>query len=228
MMFNRRDPIEDLDFTVQIYESELERIKRNLLNSDIEEGGKLLGNIIQNGNSVSINIESYIDSGPQVDNSAVHLHPDGHYQEAMFRVLERFDDGIDHIGSWHSHHCNGLPQLSTGDINGYAKDVNNYNYRPNIFVAILVTKTSYSAFDYKAFLFFKNVRMYKEVEKEKINVVHGTYPYNEILLSLENISLKHRKLTNPRETIQPKPIREVSGEDVIKEIRIEDNKWLKD
>ena len=64
--------------------------------------------------------------------------PDGEYQEAIFRKSERLDQEIEHVGTWHSHHCNGLQTLSGRDIEGYFKTVNKANYRLDCFIASLI------------------------------------------------------------------------------------------
>jgi hypothetical protein len=64
--------------------------------------------------------------------------PDGAFQEDLFRRAESRDQDIEHIGTWHSHHCNGLATLSGGDVRGYFATVNKRAYRPNFFVASLV------------------------------------------------------------------------------------------
>jgi len=56
----------------------------------------------------------------------------------LFRRAESQDKNVEHLGSWHSHHCNGFDRLSGGDIDGYFKTVNKRAYRPNVFVASLV------------------------------------------------------------------------------------------
>jgi len=70
----------------------------------------------------------------------VEFMPDGEYQETMFRRIEQDDPHIEHLGSWHSHHCNGLQTLSKRDIRGYFRTVNKENYRPQFFLTSLVKR----------------------------------------------------------------------------------------
>ncbi len=86
----------------------------------------------------AIVIVDFLPSGPNAVRTAVELMPDGPYQEALFREIEQRDSAIEHLGTWHSHHCNGLRTLSDGDVNGYRRTVNKAAYRPNFFVASLV------------------------------------------------------------------------------------------
>ena len=44
-----------------------------------------------------------------------------------------------YLGSWHTHHCNGLTELSPGDIKSYKETLNSRDYDLNYFFALLVT-----------------------------------------------------------------------------------------
>src|SRR5207245_950776 len=117
-----------------------------------EDGGKYIGYLIENGHAGSegratlgiagpaILVTDFLPSGPNAKRTAVEFMPDGEYQEHVFRRAEGLDSNVEHLGSWHSHHCNGLERLSGGDIEGYFRTVNKANYRPNFFVASLVKK----------------------------------------------------------------------------------------
>lgn len=191
-----KDDLPASNINVKIYRCVFDRIKKILRSSNIEEGGKLLGNIVANGNNIDIVIESYIDSGPNVDSSSSHLHPDGYYQEALFRVIERFDASIEHIGSWHSHHCNGLDKLSSGDINGYFNSVNNPNYNLDLFFSLLITSCSVAEMQYKSFLFMRNWNEFFEIPHEAIKLVPGRYQYDDVLISAEKIAMESRGHSN--------------------------------
>lgn len=121
---------------------------------DQEEGGKYVGYVgsgppeegpsgssAQNESGpLCVSIVDFLPGGPRAVRTAVEFMPDGDYQETLFRLLERENDAVEHVGSWHSHHCNGLPTLSDGDVDGYFKTVNKRNYRPHCFVASLVKR----------------------------------------------------------------------------------------
>ena len=116
-----------------------------------EEGGKYVGYLMPSRkpelrtlglaiDSPAIVVTDYLPSGPNATRSASQLLPDGDYQEGLFRQIERLDSDIEHVGTWHSHHCNGLKTLSDGDIRGYFRTVNNAAYRPNWLLVSLVTR----------------------------------------------------------------------------------------
>jgi len=107
-----------------------------------EEGGKYIGYLgareKRGGRAIDVAINDFLPGGPRARRTGVEFFPDGEYQERLFRDVERLDPDIEHLGSWHTHHCNGLDTLSPGDIEGYFRTVNKEDYRPNVFVASLV------------------------------------------------------------------------------------------
>src|SRR6266496_3030509 len=130
----------------------LEYIRAELTKSpDVEEGGKYVGYMLREGSPelkavgldrdrAALVVTDFLPSGPNAVRTAVELQPDGEYQEHLFRQLEQIDPEVEHLGTWHSHHCNGLPTLSDGDIDGYYRTVNKRAYRPEHFLASLVTR----------------------------------------------------------------------------------------
>jgi len=107
---------------------------------DCEDGGKYIGLIERHSTTTRIVIVDFLPGGPNARRTCVEFFPDGEYQEELFRQAERLDSSIEHLGTWHSHHCNGLQTLSTGDVKGYFKTVGKRNYRPDFFLASLVTR----------------------------------------------------------------------------------------
>jgi hypothetical protein len=109
-----------------------------------EEGGKYIGYLdVSNPHrskdrDCRVMITDFLPGGPNATRTAVEFLPDGDFQEQLFRQAEKRDSNVEHLGSWHSHHCNGLDRLSGGDIEGYFKTVNKAAYRPDVFVASLV------------------------------------------------------------------------------------------
>jgi hypothetical protein len=134
----------DGSIKVALTERVLSHIQETVVGAgDVEDGGKLLGHATKDGSHVDV--LAAIPSGPAASRSATHLHPDGAFQEAAFRVVEMAMPSIEHVGTWHSHHCNGLPHLSDGDVRGYVKTVRDQRYHSSLFVALLVIrKAEYS------------------------------------------------------------------------------------
>jgi len=130
-----------------------------------EEGGKYVGYVEvakQSGSKdrdYRVIVTDFLPGGPRATRTAVEFLPDGEFQERLFRAAERKDKDIEHVGTWHSHHCNGLNRLSSGDIEGYFKTVNKAAYRPDVFVASLVKHLPTSSRDVNwidHFLFVRN------------------------------------------------------------------------
>ena len=136
-------------------------------NSKNEEGGKLVGKVIHDENGFHILIDSFLDSGPRIEHSPTHIIPDGCYQESLFRICESFDPELEHLGSWHSHHCNGFLDLSAGDIKGYRQTVNKKDYNLDVFIAILIPKLSENYHDYRFYIFFRNDDNIYDISKKK-------------------------------------------------------------
>jgi hypothetical protein len=117
----------------------------------VEEGGKYIGHVVRgtvrepggrntDPNAETLLISDFLPSGPRAVRTKVEFLPDGEYQERLFRQIEKVDSAIEHLGTWHTHHCNGLQELSPGDVEGYLRTVNNDRYRLNFFVASLVKR----------------------------------------------------------------------------------------
>lgn len=231
MLFGRgkRNISEELDVSVKIYDTVMKRIGHAISQSDVEEGGKLLGYVSSHRSKVIIQVESYIDSGPNVSNSASHLHPNGGYQEAMFRVIESFHPKIEHLGSWHSHHCNGLNDLSEGDKQGYIRSVNNPHYNLDYFFVLLVTGISRTNIRCRYFVFRRGQNEYSELYESAIQIIHGSSPLEPILQQIELASFDSRGLTNLRKRT-PSTVHEMyqhnTSEDFLKTMRVEDHKWI--
>jgi hypothetical protein len=226
--------IREIDVKVEIFRNAWNRIKKAVSSSNIEEGGKLLGTIRQDMNGLTIEVSSYIDSGPAVDNSATHLHPDGDYQESMFRILETFDPEVQHIGSWHSHHCNGLDELSQGDIRGYQRSVNNPQYNLDYFFVILIYGVRARELRAKYYLFCRGQNPHYIIRETEVDIIGEVYPFEELLSAGEKTSEQSRRIHGlrniPRKTgknfLRDTPVHEQT--ESIKEILSDDSKWLKE
>jgi hypothetical protein len=137
-----------------------------------EEGGKYIGYIDLTKQNRSgdrnyrVIITDFLPGGPNARRTAVEFLPDGEFQEKLFRQAESMDSNVEHVGTWHSHHCNGLDRLSGGDIEGYFKTVNKRAYRPDVFVASLVKQLPRHAHDsgwIDHFLFVRNEECFYKI-----------------------------------------------------------------
>ena len=78
-----------------------------------------------------------ISPGPRSERTATSLIPDSEFQYGVFRAMESQEPLLEHLGTWHSHHPNGLPDFSQGDLTHYRSVVTDENYGPGFFVAAL-------------------------------------------------------------------------------------------
>jgi len=176
-------------FERRIFDYMLLELTKNL---SVEEGGKYVGYLLKPGDhlwerigsraSEAIAIVDFLPSGPNAVRTAVELMPDGPFQEALFREIEQRDSAIEHVGTWHSHHCNGLRTLSDGDVNGYRRTVNNVAYRPNLLVASLVKDVPRAVQDagwIDHFLFVRDGAGYQKIT-DKVRVVDLVSPFGAL------------------------------------------------
>lgn len=103
-----------------------------------ETGGRLIGCYQKKGNKYNIEVSGIIDPGPKARRAPTSFFQDGDYQEKIFRLVEEKHPQIEHLGSWHTHHVNGLTTLSSGDRSTYQRIVNHRLHNTDFFYALLV------------------------------------------------------------------------------------------
>ena len=104
-----------------------------------ETGGRIVG-VFERGKKGSLNIRiaGVIEPGPNAQRSSTSFFQDGEYQAQVFRRIEAEHPQIEHLGNWHTHHVNGHPTLSGGDIKTYHRIVNHEQHNLDFFYALLV------------------------------------------------------------------------------------------
>ena len=174
---------------------------------------------------ITINILSYIDSGPKVSKSKIHIIPDGDYQANVFNLIENFNNSINPIGSWHSHHCNGLGELSRGDEKGYFKSVNKDNFPLDFFIAILVTSINNRELGIKYYLFCRDHDQYYEIDHSKINVIYRGNKIVRLLSFLELFNMSSSRYRN-RNILLTNKNNSNYEDQKLKQFRLADNSWI--
>ena len=109
-----------------------------------ETGGRLIGTFAQDRGSLKISVTGVIESGPNAKRSNTSFFQDGEYQERVFRNVESAHPETEHLGNWHTHHVNGYPTLSPGDVSTYQRTVNHPKHNTPFFYALLVTEKNKS------------------------------------------------------------------------------------
>ena len=172
-MFRSKQPKVD----ISIPRKALEAIFDECDQYEVEEtGGRLIGMYKKKGHDYEIDVFGVIGPGPNARRSATSFFQDGEYQERVFRAAEKTHANLEHLGNWHTHHCNGLETLSGGDRETYRTTVNHHNHNTDFFYALLVTqKTPHRAqrYEVKHFLLFRGDETIHEIEKSRIHLVDG-------------------------------------------------------
>ena len=136
MRFRRKAP----KITVSICEAALQSVFDECDRHDRDEtGGRIVGVFKQDKKgSLNIKIAGVIEPGTNAQRSSTSFFQDGEYQAQVFRRIEAEHPEIEHLGNWHTHHVNGYPTLSGGDIETYHRIVNHQKHNLDFFYALLV------------------------------------------------------------------------------------------
>lgn len=106
---------------------------------DVDEtGGRLVGTFVEDGKKLTVEVTGVIGPGARARRTPTSFFQDGEEQERIFRAIERHHPATEHLGNWHTHHVNGFPTLSAGDIDTYRRTVNHANHNTSFFYALLV------------------------------------------------------------------------------------------
>lgn len=141
-----------------------------------ETGGRLVGVYNVRDGVTSIRVSGVIEPGPSAERSPVYLMQDGEYQEQVFRRIESTHPDIEHLGNWHTHHVNGLPHLSGGDLETYGRTVNHQNHNTDFFYALLVVERSKARsrenrYSTKHYIFRRGDSLVYEVPSKFVEIV---------------------------------------------------------
>jgi hypothetical protein len=135
MLFRSKKPA----FSISISRGALDSIFDECDRYDVDEtGGRLLGTYRHDNGRYDIQVKDVLEAGPNAQRSPTFFLQDGEYQERLFRSIEASHPDIEHLGNWHTHHVNGFPSLSGGDMRTYFKTVNHAMYNTDVFYALLV------------------------------------------------------------------------------------------
>ena len=105
-----------------------------------ETGGRMVGHFTVERGTLVVQARGVIEPGPNARRTSTSFFQDGDYQTKVFRRIEEEDPRIEHLGNWHTHHVNGYPRLSEGDLATYRRIVNHELHNLDFFYALLVTE----------------------------------------------------------------------------------------
>lgn len=161
--------------TVSIPSAALEAIfdECDRYNAD-ETGGRLLGTYRGKGSQYEVKVTGVIGPGPNARRSSTSFFQDGEYQEQVFRAIEAQHPDVEHLGNWHTHHVNGYPTLSGGDITTYRNVVNHRNHNTDFFYALLVVHKNGGGgprYDVKHFFFRRGDDAVYEIAERDVRII---------------------------------------------------------
>lgn len=141
-----------------------------------ETGGRLIGVCRRGkGETLEIVVSGVIEPGPNARRTNTSFFQDGDYQADVFRKLEDNHPEIEHLGNWHTHHVNGFPTLSGGDIETYLRIVNHAQHNLDFFYALLVVArgprtSALDRYAVKHFVLFRDDNHVYEVPQVQVSL----------------------------------------------------------
>ena len=161
-----------VDISAEVLESVFEECDR--YDRD-ETGGRVVGHFSVDSGTLALRATAVIEPGPNARRTNTSFFQDGDYQTEVFRRLEADDASIEHLGNWHTHHVNGYPTLSSGDLATYRRIVNHELHNTDFFYALLVThrkhgRTGLERYAVRHFVFFRGDDAVHEVTSGNVRV----------------------------------------------------------
>ena len=141
-----------------------------------ETGGRIVGVFERaEDGDLTIQVKCVIEAGPRARRTSSSFFQDGHYQAEVFRQIESSHPDIEHLGNWHTHHVNGFPRLSSGDIATYKRIVNHKKHNIDFFYALLVVarqprERSLSRYRVRHYILFRGDDEVYEIKEKNIRV----------------------------------------------------------
>ena len=145
-----------------------------------ETGGRIIG-VFRDppGGPLEIEVTGVIEAGPRAHRSNSSFFQDGDYQAHVFRRIEASHPDVEHLGNWHTHHVNGFPTLSAGDIETYKRIVNHKEHNHHFFYALLVVTRSagernLSRYRIRHYILFRGDNSVYEIESPNVIVTKNS------------------------------------------------------
>ena len=142
-----------------------------------ETGGRVVGYFSVDRGTLVVQAAGVIEPGPNARRTSTSFFQDGDYQTEVFRRIEAKDPSIEHLGNWHSHHVNGYPMLSAGDVATYRRIVNHHLHNLDFFYALLVTnknegRTGLDRYAVRHYVLFRGEDDVHEVRPTEVRVTN--------------------------------------------------------
>ena len=163
-------------FEVVIYEEDYKELCAWVLRKpNIETGGDLFGLWADEYNAV---IQFALGPGKKCRRTTASFYQDVDYLAEVGSYLTK-NEGVCHIGEWHSHHQHGLARPSGGDENTVWNNMPTYKLkRFVIFIANIEASRQYYSVNIGCFLFeFDSDGERLPVIQGKFKILHGENPF---------------------------------------------------
>ena len=176
------------DFEVVIYEEDYKELCAWVLRkADVETGGDLFGLWADEYSAV---IQLALGPGKRCRRTSASFYQDVEYLQEVGSYLTQ-NEGVCHIGEWHSHHQLGLARPSGGDENTVWNNMPTYKLsRFAIFIANI--ESSYQSYkvNISCFLFEIDSEGYQlPVLQGKFKILHSENPFSR----KKEVSMKRNK-----------------------------------
>ena len=179
--------VDEPGIRVEIAGDVLERVFEECDRHDQDEtGGRIVGHFAMDGGTLVVRASGMIEPGPNARRTPTSFFQDGEHQTQVFRRLEARDPAIEHLGNWHTHHVNGYPTLSAGDVATYRRIVNHELHNLDFFYALLVThrcegETGLERYAVRHYVLFRGDDSVHEIRSEDVRVTSepGIWPPNK-------------------------------------------------
>lgn len=141
-----------------------------------ETGGRIVGTAaLDRRGALNIKVSGVIEPGPNARRSSSSFFQDGDHQARVFRQIEAAHPAIEHLGNWHTHHVNGFPTLSGGDIETYHRIVNHDKHNLDFFYALLVVArdpnlSGLQRYQIRHYVLFRGDGRVHELNPERVTV----------------------------------------------------------
>lgn len=163
---------------VEIADGVLESVFEECDRHDRDEtGGRVIGDFSVDCGALVVRAAGVIEPGPNARRTSTSFFQDGDYQTEVFRRLEAEDPTIEHLGNWHTHHVNGYPTLSGGDVATYRRIVNHHLHNLDFFYALLVTNrqpgSGLQRYAVRHYVLFRGDDAVHEIRSTNVRVTDG-------------------------------------------------------
>ena len=173
--------LKDANATLSIPSLVLESIFDDCDRYDHDEtGGRIVGRFRRGADgSLDVTVTGVIEAGPNARRSTTSFFQDGDYQAEIFRQIESAHREVEHLGNWHTHHVNGFPNLSGGDIATYRRIVNHEKHNLDFFYALLVVSRlaggeAASRYSVRHYILLRGDDAVYEVDPAKVTLTRDT------------------------------------------------------